>query len=75
MNIDEVKIEKNIPMPLSTRGGSKYPFLRMDVGDSVFIAGMTPAGAGSITGHARRKAGFKFTSRAVEGGVRVWRIA
>jgi len=75
MNIDEVKIEKNIPMPLSTRGGSKYPFLRMDVGDSVLLADLTVSRVGSITGHARRKAGFKFTSRTVKGGVRVWRIA
>ena len=71
----DIKIEKNVPLPLSTKGGSKYPFLRMDVGDSVLLADLTISRVGSVTGHARRVAGFKFTSRTVEGGVRVWRIA
>ena len=73
----EIKIETGIPMPpgLGQRGRSrKYPWREMKVGDSFLVPGVTrqkwrsaPAG--------EKATGFKFATRAVEGGIRVWRVA
>jgi len=68
-----MKIEKNIPL-LSRR--CKYPFPKMDVGDSIFIDGKTTREAtarraASLYGSRNKK---KFACRKVEGGVRIWRI-
>lgn len=67
------KIEKGVPIP--SRTAPKYPFMQMEVGDSVLITGERK---GSVTGAAfyvGKTHGMKFTSRSVGGGVRVWRIA
>ena len=84
-NIDEYLIESGIEIPNSrgnTKGGQRYPFERMEVGDSFLIKpNGTPKRQLQVrvcaawTRHASRKNGKRFTSRSVEGGVRVWRIA
>ena len=75
-----MKIEKSVQMPKKeTRGAPrKYPFLDMDVGDSVFFDGekisqnCRPYIAASVTG---KNHCMKFSGRTVDGGVRIWRIA
>lgn len=71
-----VKIEKGIQMPPNQSGRRrKYPFLNeMGVGDSFFVQGMSQAAMSSCTRWASIKTGFKFATRRVDGGVRVWRI-
>lgn len=70
------EIETDIPLE-ETRGNPKsYPFAKMKIGESFFV----PTGERTITSlqsslisAARRHEG-KFTTRALEGGVRVWRV-
>ena len=75
-NMQELKIEKGIPLPLDSRRKSGFAatFSKMEIGDSVFIEGRTHAGiSGSLT--YQRLHGRIMRARVVEGGVRVWRIA
>lgn len=74
-----IAIEKNIPAPTSHPGRpAKYPWHDMEVGDSFFLpnAGRTEQQRLSTraTAFARRR-GFKFATRRMDGGVRVWRLA
>ena len=74
-----MNIEKSIPIPDVTLGApTKYPFTKMEVGDSSFFGG-APIGpkckpyiAAKSRGYA---SGKKFTGRTVDGGVRIWRVA
>ena len=66
------EIEKGIERPKFGGGPAKYPWRDMEVGDSFF----TPDGnARSIVTKAGKANGCKFSSRKVEGGYRIWRIA
>lgn len=82
--MDEIAIDKGVPLPRPSRGGrqKKYPFDAMQVGDSLFM----PADPQRVEivrtivflcakryakKHAPR---WRFTSRKVEGGIRIWRI-
>lgn len=68
-------IEKNVPMP--SRGNSRPnrgALYQLEPGDSVLI---TDRPTNSVRRHVcivAKKIGGKFATRAVEGGVRVWRI-
>ena len=72
-----MKIEKGIAPP-SKKIKVAYSFADMEVNDSVFFDGelmgsqSNAAAAARITG---RKYGRKFTTRTMDGGVRIWRIA
>ena len=67
-----VKIEKNIPLPLSRK--ALYPWREMKVGDS-FLA---PVPQRAFTAHASMasmRTGWKFVTRAVsKTSTRVWRV-
>lgn len=73
----EIKIEKGVPLPPRK---SKYPFAEMEPGDSFFAKPNEGQSLkqlhNSIMGCARLRLfpGKKFTSRQMDGGVRVWRI-
>jgi hypothetical protein len=68
-------VEKNVDIP--TNANKSYPFNKMEVGDSIFIAGeKTCRGKCYIAAKAYGKYhGIKFTGRSVDGGVRIWRTA
>ncbi len=76
---EEFKIERGIPIPLTL--SEKMPLDEMKVGDSFFVA--TPEDktqsqlrnhvSSTVTPYAKR-IGKRFTTRKVDGGVRVWRI-
>lgn len=73
------KIEKHIPVPPKhNKGSSIYPFAQMQKGDSFLI----PAKAKEEQVSKRKavsasayKHKMKITTRIVEGGVRVWKVA
>jgi hypothetical protein len=77
-----IEIEKNIPLPPKETRQTKYPYARMEVGDSFFVP-QTRASKDSVYASiqwAKRKLGFKFILRADNadndnGGVRAWRVA
>lgn len=77
------EIESNIPVPAARGKESPYPFRQMAVGDSFFC----PVGELTLTQLGRKLSsaavsyaradgtGKKFSTRAGDGGVRVWRRA
>lgn len=69
-------IEKGIPMPAPARlgTGKASKLLEMEVGDSVYLEEYTSSQANGIT-YKARKAGYKFTIRKEETGVRIWRVS
>lgn len=78
------KIEKDVPLAPhgNSRGGNgqrKYPVDQMSVGDSFFVplGTRTHVQVQSAIQRAVNRYGAhgKYTTRKVEGGVRVWRIA
>jgi len=78
------KIDKDIPITIATPyrgiGGrmSSYPFMEMDVGDSVFYddKSTTKSCAYSVAKkYAERSGDRKFSARKVDGGLRIWRIS
>ena len=68
-----MEIEKNIPVPQSTRA-RKWPFLDMEVGDSIYFAGEEVNGrayrAAASTGMRHNR---KYISRREDNGLRIWR--
>jgi hypothetical protein len=76
----ELPVEHGIPIPPRGDFKRRYPFKRMHVGDSFFVP-CEPFELedrwNSLTSCIRNatvKTGFKFATRQVEGGLRVWRI-
>ena len=76
--MSKYKIEKNIPVPCASNKGGllKYPWPEMEVGDHIFVPGKKTGDIMAASrGWSKRNApGWKFTARAVDGGVRIWRI-
>ena len=70
-------IEKNVPLVQKNRGGrkEKYPFRQMEVGDSFVVRGGIVSSMRVTLRFAGLRHGRTFKTRAVEGGVRVWRVA
>lgn len=77
-----VRIEKGVPIPnkCANSGNKKYPYESMQVGDSFMIAlkkddySYTQNQARASAKSASERTGHKYTTRRVEGGVRVWRV-
>lgn len=73
------RIDQGVPMPRPQTGRPKYPFRKMEVGDSFLVecedgdSGSVMNGLTSCIRWATYKTGFKFAQRMVRGGVRVWR--
>lgn len=70
-------VEKGIAQPRNGRKGAEevYPWTRMDVGDSFFVPNGKQSIISNCAGAAKKRGRGTFTTRAVDGGVRVWRIA
>ena len=66
-------IEKNIPVP---EGRSKYPFPKMEVGDSFFVPSKDIVGARisvALNYYKRKNPKKTFISRKSADGMRIWR--
>lgn len=74
-----MKIERNIPMPEAPKAAPKVrvPVESMEIGDSIFFAGVSRNSAlGKVRGTAMRAQLRHNYKTAVEAdGVRVWRIS
>lgn len=73
----DFKIEKGITLPPKHNLNERvYRYDLMEVGDSVLISSRPGSNSTSVSvsGYSK-KTGKKFTTRTVEGGIRVWRIA
>jgi hypothetical protein len=79
MSIDAFKIESGVPLVRIGHNRGKYPFRRLKVGESFMVAcgpNEFKEQMNSLTScshWASYKTGFKFATRAVDGGIRVWR--
>ena len=71
------EVEDGIPMPELVRKSNepKYPWRLMGVGQSFFIPEITAGRLWSQIAQAKKRTGYTFTARNVDGGVRVWRTA
>jgi hypothetical protein len=70
-------VESGVPIPPKKsllKPEDKLRLSQMKVGDSRLIKGLTQQSVASRASRAWRNHGMRFTTRAVEGGVRVWRI-
>lgn len=69
----KIEIEDDVPVP-TTPLLRKYPIEELDIGQSCVL----PAKRSTVHAylhHARKRTGFKFIIRAVDGGIRVWRVS
>lgn len=80
MTDHKFKIEKSVPVPMARSKVSDYPFDEMNVGDSFLIPTdekdkriIQSRVSGSAVAKAY-KTKMKFSTRCVDGGVRVWRV-
>jgi uncharacterized protein (DUF2249 family) len=67
------EIEKGIPMPKSSEYEAKYPFAKMEVGDSFRVEERRESVASAARSYGCR-IGKKFSVRKEEGGMRIWRV-
>lgn len=73
--MSEFTIDKDIPVPKQVGTGrkNKYPFDALEVGDSFFVKDAKVKTLSRTCGSHGKRLSRKFTSRTVDGGVRVWR--
>lgn len=77
--MSQITIDRNIPLPDPKRGGkraSKYPWADMKIGESFrFPDTVKKTTAASLTYSAGKTHQRKFSLRALDDGIRVWRTA
>ncbi len=73
---EEIKIEKNIPMPVTHRYGKWVAIIReMEVGDSFFVKNCSERQANSAAVSIRRICGpGSAARRKTKDGIRFWRL-
>lgn len=85
INLSIGSVEKNVPYPVpksrqpKRRKNNKYPFLKMEIGDSFHISARSKLerelARSRICGAASNVKGKKFSTRTFDDGIRVWRVA
>lgn len=71
-----MKVDKNIPVSDRIRGKKKYPWNKMEVGDSILclnVVRSVPLTSAKQWAKTHKKK-WKFTARSEEKGIRIWRI-
>lgn len=73
----QLKIEKNVPIPNVAQKIEKYPFAKMDIGDSFFVefSKKDALRMQRSMHYIQKKLKIKLVSRINENGIRIWRIA
>lgn len=73
---DDITIDKGILIPAKRESKllKNYPVEKMAIGDSFFLPGAIITHVSPRMHRYAVKYNFKFTSRSIDGGVRVWRI-
>lgn len=68
-------IETGVEIPeAGLVGKEKYPFGRMEVGQSIFLDGMNSMSSACVSARQiAKRQGKKFVTRKMDGGVRIWR--
>ena len=68
---EQYKIDKNVPIPTS-HGNLKYPFDKLEVGDSFFVEGIEHPARLAKYCYAKRH-GITLVSKREGNGHRIWR--
>ena len=70
------KIEKGVEIPPRVnKNDYKYPWWKMEIGDSVFIENGEPNSREASNSYTYGgRTGKKFSARKVPGGIRIWRV-
>jgi hypothetical protein len=68
-----IEVDDTVPLPDERR--LKYPFATMKPGQSFFVPGGDLHKVASAASHWSKTRGYRFTTRAVDGGIRCWRVA
>jgi len=70
-----IKIDKNIPFVESKAYTSKYPFNKMNIGDSFLVEVQDERKIASAASYFGTRNSMKFSVRNTDKGLRCWRIA
>ena len=74
--MSEYEVEDHHPLPATAPQAGrreKYPWTKMEVGDSFLVSHDNAARVKSSAAKAKKRTGRTFVVRKVEDGVRVWR--
>jgi hypothetical protein len=69
------EIEKNVALPPEPNTLGIYPWRELEIGDSFFVKDKKKNNISNMASQAGKRMARKFTIRAMEGGIRVWRTA
>ena len=70
----EIEKDQVIPATIQNLGRrERYPWSKMEVGDSFFVTDGNRQRIAGAASHAARRLGRKYVVRSVDGGVRAWR--
>lgn len=68
-------VDKSVPLPDKSGPSRKYPFHKMEVGDSFAYPAAERNSVSGAAWHAAKVLGRKFVTRKHGDGYRVWRVA
>ena len=71
--MNNLKIEKGIPIPSKTQGSFTDVLKSMELQDSVYLECENSGTVYTKISRIKKETNFNFTARKVEGGFRVWR--
>jgi len=65
------------PVRTGPKGGTRfyYPFHKLEKGQSFFVEGIEARNLGGSVSHAEKVLGYKYVTRTMDGGARVWRTS
>lgn len=69
------EIETGIPVPRRKSSNELYPWHELEVGSSFFVPNGKLRALAAGASRMKRKLQRDYLARAVDGGVRVWRVA
>lgn len=72
--MEDLKIEKNVPMKVTYDRGATALLQKMEVGDSVFIKDRPSGNVRQGFYNPSKRLGMRVSVKKVPGGCRVWRV-
>lgn len=74
--MNDIVLEKGIPLPTGNARVARYPFATMEVGDSFLVSGSSKQLARShALNYKKLHPGWNYRTRTTSEGMRVWRIS
>lgn len=70
-----ISVDKDIPMPKQRARETKYPYDKLDIGDSFTVPDLSVQVVCNMNYRYGKKLSRKFVARSADNVVRVWRSA